>query len=156
MKMILKAAAAALLITLAACGGGEDPPSIAQASYSQTAPAGAVTLGAGETTSSKVIASVSHPVGPKLARVSISATSTNVRATGAPTSAGLRWVIRADNNVLAQGTLSQAPASGGVSGTASHELDVSGGDFIEVQVVAFVEGSGAVQWDAAGVTLAVK
>lgn len=147
---------AALILAglLAACGGGDDSP-ISAANYSQTAPAGSLTTGALPEASVTIIA-LEHNVGNKLSRLTITASVSNARSTGAPTAAGTRWVIRENGSAIAQGPLSTAPA-GGSSGNTTHEVTVSGGRQVTVEITGHVTGPGAaIQWDAATLALDSK
>jgi hypothetical protein len=151
MNRYITAALAAIAIGLTACGGGDDSP-ISAAKYEQTAPAGALTVGAGQTEQSVSIIKLEHHVGNKISRISIGASITKARSTGA-TSAGTRWIIRNGDDVIAQGPLSTAPA-GGANGSTTHEVTVSGGSLISVEITGQVTGAGAaLQWDGATLTL---
>lgn len=159
MKTTINRAALALAIALAlgACGG-EDPPMVAASTQQQSAPASSLQIKAGEGKATQTVLAVSDRVGPRLSRVSILATASNVRAVGVGVSGGLRWVIRADGAVVAQGTLVAASTAGGVGGTATHEIDLAGGAMIEAEIVATVQSAGAaaIAWDAASLSASVS
>lgn len=143
------------VVLLTACGGGEDDSPVSRASFEQTAPAGSLTVQAGQAEATASIHSVSHQVGNKLSRVSISAKITNARAAGA-TAAGTRWVLREDGNVIAQGPLSAAPAAGATT-SATYEINVTGGATVSIEITGHVTGpAGTVlQWDGATLSLSV-
>lgn len=143
------------VVLLTACGGGDDDSPVSKASFEQTAPASSVTIQAGQTEATASIHSVSHQVGNKLSRVTISAKITNARASAAATSAGTRWVLRENGNIVAQGPLSAAPAAG-ASTSATYEINVTGGATVSIEITGFVAGPAgtALQWD--GATLALS
>lgn len=150
------ALALAVSLALAACGG-EDPPLVASSTQQQVALASSLTIAAGEGAATKSIVSVAGRAGPLLSRVSISASASNVRAVGVAVTGGLRWIIKADGAVVAQGTLAVASVGGGVPGSTTHEIDLAGGALIETEIVAFVSSpnAAAVAWDAASVSLSI-
>lgn len=150
---IAPVAAVALAVILTACGGGEDDSPVSAAKYEQTAPAGALTVGAGQAEQSVSIIKLEHHVGNRISRISIAASIKGARSTGA-IAAGTRWIIRNGADVIAQGPLSTAPA-GGAGGSTTHEVTVSGGSHVSVEITGSVSGAGAVlQWDGASLSLA--
>lgn len=156
---LLASVAAPLLtvIVLTACGGGGDDSPVSKASFDQTAPAGSLTVQAGQTEAAGSIHSVSHQVGNKLSRVSISAKITNARSSAGATAAGTRWVLREDGNIVAQGPLSSAPAAG-ASTSATYEIAVTGGATVSIEITGHVTGPAGttLQWDGATLSMAVS
>lgn len=147
-------AAALVAITLAACGGSDDPATVNDASYRQAAPAGAITIGAGQASADVELVTVAHDVGPRLTRVSVAATVSGVTVIGNPNSAGVRWELREGSRVVASGPLAVANPGGPVGGTASYQMDVSSGAVISASIVGHVSGPPAgVQWAAAEISL---
>lgn len=145
-------AAVALAVLFSGCGGGEDDSPVSAAKYEQSVPAGALTVGAGQTDGAVSIIKLDHRVGNKLSRINIAASIKGARSTGA-TAAGTRWVIRNGDEILAQGPLSTAP-TGGASASTTHELAVTGGSHVSVEITGHVVGAGAaLQWDGASLSL---
>lgn len=142
------------VVLLTACGGGEDDSPVSRASFEQTAPSGSLTVQAGQTEATGTVHTVSHQVGNKLSRVTISAKITNARAVGA-TTAGTRWVLRENGNIVAQGPLSAAPAAG-ASTSATYEINVTGGATVSIEITGFVTGPArtVLQWDGATLSMA--
>ena len=152
MNRYIIAALSAIAIGLTACGGGDDPPNIA-ASYTQTAPAGVLTVAAGQTEATTSLVLVEHQVGSKLTRITVTGEVVNARNTGA-TSASVRWVLREGSTVIAQGQLSAAPTAG-AGGTTSHEVNVTGGAHVSAEIIGVVAGpaGSSLRWDSAKLSL---
>jgi len=143
----------ALATLISGCGGSEDDSLVAGANYEQRVPSGSLSVGPGESAKTGVIVGLQHQVGIKQSRVTIAASVTGAKASAAATAAGTRWAIRNGTSVIAQGSLSPAPAGGAIAST-SYELVVSGGSLISVEITGNVAGPGAVmQWDGASVSM---
>lgn len=155
MKTTINRAALALAValSLAACGGGDDAPPVSAASYSQSAPAGTIAVLPGQAEASASIVLLEHQVGKKISRIAVAASVSNARSSGSPTAAGIRWTLRENGAAIAQGPLSTAPALG-AGGSTTHEVTVSGGSRVSIEITGHVSGAGAaVRWDAASLSL---
>jgi hypothetical protein len=144
-----------LAMLFSGCGGGDDDYSrVSSASLEQSAKAGALVIPAGQTAASVSIVSASHQVGNKLTRVSIAAKITAARSSAGATAGGTRWVLREGGNIIAQGPLSGAPASG-VTTSATYEVAVTGGATVTIEITGHVNGpAGTVlQWDEASLSM---